>query len=493
MSAGVQGKMIRGAGWMLLFQLLDRSLGLVSMLVLVHLLAPKDFGIIAMAMSFVAVGELLTAFRFDLALIQHQNPTEEHYHSAWTCNVVLGCVVTAILLALAWPAAEFYDQTEVFEVLCALAFGPLLASLENIGVVRFRVQLQFRKEFIFRLSRRMIAFVVALPLAFLLRNYWALVGGILVTKLGSSALSYVAHEFRPRFCATKARELFAFSKWMLVNSTIALLKEHASDFIIGRLQGPAALGLYDISREVASLPTADLSAPINRALVPGYAKLDTGDALRAAYGNAMASLTLIALPAAAGIYVVAPYLVPVALGSKWMEAVPLLEVLAFNGAVVLFHSSMGGVLIAKGYPRDIARVNVYYALLLLGLLALLVPYYGAVGAAYATIGAAISMTPCFLYLVKRRIGVGLGMFGRAIVRPLLASALMVFAVRWTLPTYEQSMSIERAATLLISGVAIGVVVYASAIALLWKLMGCPVGVEHELFGRIRRTVAATSG
>jgi O-antigen/teichoic acid export membrane protein len=485
--------MIRGAGWMLLFQLLDRVLGLTSVLILVHLLSPADFGIIAMAVSFVAMGELLSMFRFDLALIQHRNPTHEHYHSAWTCNVLLGCAITALLLALAWPAAQFYHQSEVFQVLCALAFGPLLASVENIGLVRFRVQLQFRKEFFFRTSRRFISFVVALPLAFMLRDYWALVAGILVTKLGSSVLSYLAHDFRPRLCLTKASELVRFSKWMLFNSTIAFFKEHATDFIIGRFHGPAALGLYGISYEIASLPTADLSAPINRALIPGYAKLDSGDDLRAAYGNAMSSLTAIALPAAAGIFAVAPFLVPVALGSEWLGATALLEILAFNGAVVLFHSSIGAALVAKGYPRDIARLNAYYVLLLLAMLALLAPNYGIVGAAYAALGTAVVMTPAFLVLIKRRLGVGVGIFARAVVRPLLASILMMLVVRGVLPAYESSMSFARAAALLAGGVALGVAVYAGTIGLLWVLMGRPVGVEHKLFERIRRTVSATSG
>jgi lipopolysaccharide exporter len=493
MSASVQSKMIRGAGWMLLFQLLDRALGLISMLILVRLISPADFGIVAMAMAFVAMGALLTMFRFDLALIQHQNPTDEHYHSAWTCNVLLGCAITGLLLALAWPAAQFYSQSAVFGVLCALAFAPLLDSLENIGVVRFRVDLQFRKEFFFRTSRRLITFIVALPLAFMLRNYWALVAGILVTRLGSSALSYLAHDFRPRLCLTKAAELFNFSKWMLFNNTIAFFKENATDFVIGRLHGPAALGTYDISREIANMPTADLSAPINRALIPGYAKLGAGDELRAAYGNAINSLTLLALPAAAGVFAVAPFLVPVALGGAWLPVTPLLEILAFNGAVVLFHSSIGAALIAKGYPRDVARANMYYVLLLLTLLTVLAPRYGAVGVAYAVLGTAVAMTPAFLFLIKRRLGVGMDIFALAVIRPLLASILMVLAVRGMLPDYESSMPFERAAALLAGGVALGVAVYSGAVGLLWVLMGRPDSVEHKVLERIRQTVSATSG
>ena len=210
MPTSIQSKMMRGALWMVLFKLLDRSLGFISTLILVRLLLPADFGIVAMGLSFVFMAEVLCSFGFDIALIQNPDATEEHFHSAWTCNVILGSVSTVLLLALASPVAQFYGQPEVFAVLAGLAFGPLFASLENIGIVKFRKDLQFRKEFTFRASRRILAFAVTLPLAFWLRNYWALVAGILASKLGGSILSYVAQDFRPRFCMTKARELFRF-------------------------------------------------------------------------------------------------------------------------------------------------------------------------------------------------------------------------------------------------------------------------------------------
>jgi len=489
MSSSIQSKMFRGAGWMLLFQLLDRVLGLVSILILVRLLSPADFGIVAMAISFVAMAEMLTALRFDIALIQHSNPSDEHFHSAWTCNVILGCAVTAILLLLAWPAAQFYQQAEVFWVLCALAFGPLLVSVENIGVVRFRIELQFRKEFTFRAIRRLIAFMVALPLAFMLRNYWALVGGILMTKLGGSVLSYMSHEFRPRFCLTKVKELFGFSKWMLLNSFVGFFKEHAADFVVGRLHGAKSLGLYGISYEIANLPTADLSAPINRALLPGFARISASDELRTTYGNAMGAVTLIGLPVAAGIYAVAPFLVPVALGSAWLESTALVEVLAFNGAVMMSHSSIGAVLMSKGLSRDIVKANVWYVILLLAMLAVLVPRHGALGAAYAVLGTAVVMTPGFLYLMKRRLGVGMRVFASAIVRPLVASILMAMIVRWVLPVYERSMSMHHAASVLIGGVALGIFVYGCSIVLLWVVVGRPVGVERIVFERIRETIS----
>jgi lipopolysaccharide exporter len=76
-----------GAVWMVFMRLCDRMLGLVSTLVLARLLVPSDFGLVAMAMSFITLIELAGAFSFEVALIQRADPTRAHYDTAWTLNL----------------------------------------------------------------------------------------------------------------------------------------------------------------------------------------------------------------------------------------------------------------------------------------------------------------------------------------------------------------------------------------------------------------------
>lgn len=469
---------------MVLFKVLDRSLGFISTLFLVRLLAPEDFGVVAMAMSFVLLAEALGAFGFDIALIQHKDPTEEHYHTAWTCNVLIGGTLTVLLLGLAWPATRFYGHPELLVVFCCLAFGPFLASLENIGTVRFRKDLQFRKEFMFRASRRVLAFVVTLPLAFLLRDYWALVAGILISKLGGSVLSYVAQSFRPRFCLTKARDLFHVSKWLVLNNLATILRDRTADIFVGRMYGAAALGAYSMSYELSNMVTVELSASANRALLPSFAKIDGMDQLRAAYGNAMSVLALVALPAAAGVFAVAPFLVPVVLGDRWLEAVGLMEILAFNGALLLFQSSISSVLMARGFPGAVAKANAFYVLVLASSLFVLGGLLGLKGIAWGVLATAVAVAPLYLYMLNRILGIGAGLFLRATARPVLAALVMAAVVRASMPTYNVAAPIQQAIVWLVLGIAIGVLVYCAAIYLLWLLAGRPEGAEKLLIGRL---------
>lgn len=485
MPASTERKMASGAAWMVLFKLVERSLGLVSTLVLVRLLSPQDFGLVAMALSFIFMAELLTGFGFDVALIQNQAANDRHYHTAWTCNVLVGLFIFLLMLAAAAPIAAFYAEPAVFWVVCSLAFAPLIGGFENIGVVAFRKDLRFRSEFAFQISRKLAGFVVVIPLAFWLRSYWALVAGMLASKTAGTVISYLAHPFRPRFSISGAKSLFSFSKWLLLSNVLAFLKERLTDFVIGRSQGAASLGLYNVAYELANLPTSELGAPINRALLPGFSRIaQDPEQLRSAYVNAMGILSLFALPAAAGIFAVAEFLVPVVLGPKWLAAVSLIQILAMFGAIQLFHSSMCAVLIGIGRPVAVVKASVVFVLLLAILLIALVGPYGAIGAAVAVVGTSILSTPAYLIAIRIHTGIGPAAFVRAITRPLVASAAMVGILHVSLPSHVASMTGAEMTWWLIVGILLGALSYCSAVILLWMLAARPAGAEALVVGRI---------
>ena len=487
MTETTQNRMARGAVWMVLFKLVERGLGLISTLILARLLTPADFGVVAMAISFIAMAELMSAFGFDVAIIQNQSATREHYNSAWTCNFLLGLSITLTMFLIAAPIAAFYRKPELMWVVFALALGPLLTGAENIGVVAFRKELDFRREFKFQVSRKFISFAVVVPLAFVLRSYWALVVGMLLGRLGGTAISYLMHPFRPRFAMAKVRELLVFSRWLLFNNFVSFFKERSADFFIGRLAGASSLGTYNVAYELAHLPTTEISAPINRALLPGFAKMVTPAEIAAAYANAVGMLALLALPAAACIFAVAPFLVPTLLGQKWLDAVPLMQILAFNGALMLFHSSICAVLIGRGFPARVTYSNACYTAILLLLLALFFLFWrglGVEGAAYAALLTSVLCTPIYLYQMRHCLGLGPSLFLKAIARPMIAAGVLVVLVRAVLPAYDPAMGGVVVLGWLVAGIALAVASYLATVAAVWQLRGRPPGAEQVLLGRV---------
>jgi len=475
-----------GAAWMVLVKFLERGLGVVSTLILARLLVPADFGLVAMAMSVIALLELFGAFGFDVALIRQEDANREHYDTAWTFNALVGVFIALCLLALAHPVASFYREERVVPVVSALALGSLVQGFENIGVVAFRKELNFRKEFIFIGGKKLVMFATTIPLAFLLRNYWALVAGTVVGRFAGVALSYFIHPFRPKFSVAKRADLFGFSKWVFVVNFLYFIRERATDFVIGRMVGPAILGIYTIGYEISNLPTTELVAPINRAVYPGYAKLASKiDELREEYLAVIGLIAFLSMPAAAGISSIADLMVPVLLGDKWLTAIPVIQILAYYGMVQALQSNTYAIYLAIGKPYLPARINTLLVIILLTSLLLLTPEYQLLGAVWAILGTALFMTPINLGIAFRQLNLHIPDFLRVVNRPLLGSLAMYLTVRALVSNYLADVEGVYSLLALLLAVLAGASSYAFFVGLLWVASGRPDGAEKAALNRVR--------
>ena len=236
--------------------------------------------------------------------------------------------------ALAYPAAAFYGEPRLVPVMFAIGAAWLISGFENIGTVNFRRNMDFGREFRFLAFKRVTSFGVAIAAALMLRSYWALVIGMLAGRTVGVILSYLLEPFRPRLSLAASRQLFSFSGWMLVTNVAAAVISKIPSFFVGRMFGAQTLGAYTVGAEIAQLAHTELVAPINRAMIPGYSRLaDDVDAFRRTCIDSAAAILLLVLPASVGIAVLAGPVVRVLLGEQWNEAVPVIQVLAFSGAV----------------------------------------------------------------------------------------------------------------------------------------------------------------
>jgi O-antigen/teichoic acid export membrane protein len=335
---------------------------------------------------------------------------------------------------------------------------------------------------------------VTVPLAFWLRNHWALVAGMLAGRVFEVLLSYLMHPFRPRPSLAVWRELFHFSKWLVVKNMVQLLTQRSADFVIGRLAGTRALGLFNVSFEIAYLPSSELAAPINRAIFPGYAKhAHDREALGRGMLEVVGMVALAILPAGAGLMATADYVVPVLLGDAWREAIPIVPVLALHGLLTALGSNAGYMFFTLGKPRIVSNVAVLQLAVLIPGLLLGVSRFGVLGGAWAYAVSTAVILPVSYGILLRELRVPLSaMIGR-IWRPLAAMTAMVVLVRLAaarMPAADATLALLVQLGLL---VALGVASYFIAVAALWWLSRRPDGAERYVVDQVMARAAALSG
>lgn len=477
----INQRMATGIVWMITARLIDRGIGMVSTLLLARLLAPDDFGLVAMATAIGGLLDVLGAFSFDLALIQKKNAERRHYDTVWTLNVIFGLCCAAALVALARPAALFYSEPRLVDVMWALSLMYLINAFGNVGVVNFRKELDFRQEFNFILVRRVGTFVVTIGAAYVLHSYWALLLGMCLGRAITVAMSYAMNDYRPRFGFGAARELFHFSKWMLLNNALGFLRHDGCTFIIGRHFGAAGLGVYTVSYEISNLPSTELVAPINRVTFPGFSKMAEPALISTSYFRLLGMIALLILPVGIGIACVAEPLVQAMLGDKWHQAVPLIAILAVSGAITATQTNNASVWLALGRPHEVAIVQTCYLLILFPALYFFMGHYGIVGAGYAYLTAQLVDVGLEMSATKRLLRFGWGRVTAAVWRPVIGVCVMVLAVG----TLDSRLTGLNPWVRLLADSGAGALVYIATVFALWLISARPQGAERFFLRQLK--------
>ncbi len=476
-------RVAKGALWMVGMRFAIRGIGLASTIIIARLLRPEDFGLVALASAMVAAVEVLGSWNFDVALIRESNASRAHYDTVWTLTILRSLVVALILAGLAVPAGTFFGDERMGPVMLAFAVATLIEGLQNVGVVDFRKELNFHREFVFQVIGKVAMFAATVTVALVWRNFWALVTGIVIGRVVSLVLSYAMISFRPRLGLGEWRGLFHFSKWLLTNNILTFLGSKLDTFVVGRLIGTHAVGLYEISYEIANLPTGELVFPIQRALLPGYAKL-TGklDELARSYLQGLAIILLIAVPAAVGIAAVAPFIVDVFLGSSWRDVVPLLQILSIPATLRLGVANAGSVMLALGRARLITLLDGIGMFILVPCIVVGAIADGVRGAAWGLALSYVIRLAITLIVILRCLQLSPHALVAAVWRTLAAAAIMAGSVtflisRWDAAEWGWPKIVELLALSLT-----GAIVYVAANLSLWRLSGCPDGPESDALG-----------
>jgi O-antigen/teichoic acid export membrane protein len=458
-----------GARWVI------RGIGLISTIILARLLQPTDFGLVAMGALTVQFVLVFADAGQAMAVIRDVDATDEHFDTAWTMSIVIGACVCAILLAGAPLAGLYFHEPRAVDIVRVIALKPLINGFTNVGVLGFRKDMRFGKDFQFLTVQRMSAFVVALALAFALRSYWALVLASVGGEVMSVIASYRLSAYRPRLRLTKLHEIWSYSIWMQFGNMGTFFGDQADQFVVGGLSGAGSMGLYNVSRDVASAPTEELVIPITRVLFPYYATLQREPTLLAkAYLDVLSCMGLVALSTGVGVALVAGDLVSTVLGQKWAAGAPLIPWLAVGSGIFGVSRSANAVVIATGGGRLFASRSWLFVMLFAPAALIGGLNWGPIGVAVSRTAATLLFVPVMFYTAMEVTEITAKDIMGRLWRPALAASAMAVAVKFS----GLNAAVPPGPMRLICDVGVGSVTFSATILLLWVLANRPPGAEH---------------
>jgi len=421
-------KAVRSAVWVTASAGTTQGLAMVRTVILVRLLVPEDFGIMRVAGFLLAAMGVFTRTGMGQAIVQRKDVDEATLNTAWTIGVIRGVGLFAATFAVAPWVARFYENPLISPILRVIAFKFLIGAFANIGVTLLRKELSFRKHEMYEAATNFLGIAFTVAMAFWLRSVWALAFGHLGFALLGLIGSYMVHPYRPKLAlhAEKAWPLIHFGKHLLASGIVMFLKTQLDDAIVGKMLGMEALGFYALAYRLSNLPARWITSTIGAVTFPAYSKLqDDRKRLGQAFLRVLRLNTALVMPAAAGLFVLAPDIVRVVYGEAYMPMVSAFRALCLFGLLRSLAATTDSVFTAVGKPHIVTVLVTANLCIMLALIYPLTKAYGIAGTAWATVVPNLMLWPLNFGLVSHLTKLPGRQMLRVVAAPVFSSSAMV--------------------------------------------------------------------
>ncbi len=482
-SGGIAGKLIGGAFWLSAARMVVNGLSAGSMIVLAWFLMPADFGLVAIASTIAIISVAVLDLSLNQMLIRHEGPTEEHYDTAWTLNVLRGLILAIGLAAIAHPAAVFYGDLRLVDLVWALAAGQLVQSASNPRRSILPRNLVFWHEVTLSLAEKFVNVIAAVGFAIVYQSYWAIAVGTIAGNVTFFLLSYIVYPKIPRPRFVHAREFFSFGVWTTGIRITEVLSFRFEFLLIGRVLSPAMVGFYSMGANLAAMPSRELSLPLMKAVFPGLSRIKKNpERLTRGYETTQSGVMLIALPLGFGAGLLAQPVIPLLLGERWLPIIPILQILgpaiALNSLATMVQPlgmslNRNKRLFVRNLQMLVVRVAVIGTGLWLG---------GLYGVVWGRALCGVIGTFANMLLVREFIGLTIRRQFMTNLRPIVGVVIMSGAVLGVQAVFPGDQSLLSQLGLISVTIGCGALVYPLIVFGLWRLAGKPDTAERTLLG-----------
>ena len=416
---------LRGMFWAYGSYVGGRLLVLASTAVLARILTPEDFGLVALALIFSALLETVSTLGVSEALIVGpQNELEERARTAFYFSLMLGCVLAATTAAVSPLVADFFGEPDVAGLLAVLGLNFALRPLGGTHYALAQRALNFQARTGAELVDVIVRGTVGVILALAGLGAWSIVLGYLAGTVAMVVALWILVPWRPARPAGRRhlRGLIRFGGTLSALDVVAAAISNIDYVFIGRVLGPASLGLYTLGFRLPELLIMNLSIVAGNVLYPAFAAVER-DKLSRAFEVSLRYTLMISLPATALLAVLAEPFILELFGDQWEGSVEAMQVLTLYALAMTVGIPAGTVYKSIGRADILVKLAVPRLAVLVVTLALLTDE-GIVTVAACQAGVAGAFEMIALTLASRRLHVPFRRIAGIAGPLLLATAAM---------------------------------------------------------------------
>lgn len=403
----------------------------VAVVTLSRLLAPADFGLVAMVSVFVSLGNLVRDFGMPTAALQARELTSQQAANFFWMNSALGMGTAVLLTALAPVLVLVYAEPRLLALVPSLAFVILLNGVGAQVQVQLARRMRYRVIVVTDVAGQATGLLAATLAALGGWGYWALV----VQTVSSAVVQLATRWLACRWLPTRPRrghgsaQMFRAGVHYGTAQLLAFLQSNADTIVIGIRLGATSLGYYNRAFQLLAGPTGRVLDPLTQVVIPS---LNLMSARAEDRGRLLVKIQFVVGLGVVWIFAIAggtaSVLVPLLLGPGWEPSIGIFQVLAVGGCVGAFSHVSYWAFIAFGQSRELLRYNFVSKPLAMTCI-VAGSYFGVHGVAWGYVAGMAVSWPLNLWWLQRSVALSWRPFALNGLL-LLSGGVAGFAAAW---------------------------------------------------------------
>lgn len=425
-----------GVIWRSGSQLLGQLIAWTSTFLVIRMLNPADYGLVAMTGVVLTFLDLFKGWGFASSLIRDEKTDRHRIGQAFAMLLLMNGALAALQFAAAPLAADYFNQPMVADLLRVQALFYLANPFTALGHALLVRRLNFKTQARIDLVAAVLSAFTALGCALAGLGVWTLVaapGMLWFARAGGYFFAAKLWQIRPRFALRGAGTMLRYGVAMIAVQMCWFVQSQADIFIGGRALDAHALGLYTTALFLTQILASKFVPPLNEVAYAAYSRIQTRpDMIQSAFLKSIRLIMLVCMPFYFGLAVTAQPLVETFLGSKWTATVGLVPILCAAMPLMTLQILFAPATNALGRPGLAVKTGLFGAALMAAAFATGIQW-GAEGLAWAWLGGMGALLVVTVELSRPVVGVTRGELFLAVAPGLAAAAAMagvVVGVDW---------------------------------------------------------------
>lgn len=298
-------------------------------IVLARLLAPEDYGTIALVTVFTTILQVFVDSGLGTALIQKKDADDLDFSSVFYFNFFV-CIVLYIGMFLAAPIiAGFYGDSSLIPIIRVISLTIVISGVKGIQQSYVSRNMLFKRFFFATLGGTIFSAFLGIGLAYAGFGVWAIVAQQLSNTAIDTLILWITVKWRPKkmFSWNRLKGLLSFGWKLLVSSLLDTVYNNLRNLIIGKFYSSADLAYYNQGDKFPKIIVTNINSSIDSVLLPTLAnEQEHIDRVKSMTRRAIKTSTFIMAPLMMGLAFCATSIVKIVLTDKWLPCVPYLQI-----------------------------------------------------------------------------------------------------------------------------------------------------------------------